>query len=263
MLTPEEEEGPFYLPGEHVRSAIAEGRPGVPLALDVRVLDAAACAPLAHAAVDIWQCDALGVYAGFPESAMPGPPPFPGGHPPPGGPPPFGAGPPPGGMPHGPPPGGMPHGPPPMGGPPPPGGPGRKPDRKQTFLRGIQVSGASGAVRFATIFPGFYMGRVNHIHLKVHALDRAGARTSDVVHTGQIFFPEAIAAAVSAQLPYAQHHIRRTTLAEDGVFTQQHGRATLAALERTRLDGRDGYLASITVSVDVNAITSGVRRPAG
>jgi protocatechuate 3,4-dioxygenase beta subunit len=262
VLTPEEEAGPFYLPGERVRSEITEGRPGLPLVLDVRVLDAATCAPLAQAAVDIWQCDALGVYSGFPGTAREGPPPFRSGPPPGGGPPPNGGPPPKGGLP----PNG---GPPPIGGPPPggmgagpPGGPGRKPDLKQTFLRGIQLTAAQGGVRFATIFPGFYAGRVNHIHLKVHVADRAGAHSDNTAHTGQIFFPEPIAAAISATVPYAQHHIRRTRLDEDHVFMQQNGRSAIASLERTRIDGREGYIASITVAVNVSA-RAAVRRPAG
>jgi protocatechuate 3,4-dioxygenase beta subunit len=61
-LTPEQEEGPFYVALERVRRDITEGRPGVPLLLAIRVVTTAG-APIAKAACDIWHCDALGVYS--------------------------------------------------------------------------------------------------------------------------------------------------------------------------------------------------------
>jgi protocatechuate 3,4-dioxygenase beta subunit len=64
VLTPELTEGPYYVSGEQVRSNITEGRPGVPLALALTVVDASTCKPIKGAAVDIWHCDALGVYSG-------------------------------------------------------------------------------------------------------------------------------------------------------------------------------------------------------
>ena len=61
-LTPEQIEGPFYLDQARMREAISEGKPGVPLQLILRVLESSAsCAPIAKAAVDVWQCDALGI----------------------------------------------------------------------------------------------------------------------------------------------------------------------------------------------------------
>src|SRR5947209_14880148 len=43
MLTPQSEEGPYYLDPKLVRADIAEGRPGVPLAFRLRVIEAGAC----------------------------------------------------------------------------------------------------------------------------------------------------------------------------------------------------------------------------
>jgi len=63
LLTPELTEGPFYVDPRLERADVAEGRPGAPVALAIQVVDAA-CAPVAGARVDIWQCDALGVYSG-------------------------------------------------------------------------------------------------------------------------------------------------------------------------------------------------------
>ncbi len=65
VLTPEQTEGPYYIAGEKYRRNITDGRPGVPLSLRLRVVDASTCKPIAGAAVDIWHADALGVYSGF------------------------------------------------------------------------------------------------------------------------------------------------------------------------------------------------------
>jgi protocatechuate 3,4-dioxygenase beta subunit len=65
ILTPEQTEGPYYIPGEKVRRNIAEGRPGTPLTLRLTVVDSRTCKPIKGAAVDIWHCDASGAYSGF------------------------------------------------------------------------------------------------------------------------------------------------------------------------------------------------------
>ncbi|MGH9083523.1 MAG: intradiol ring-cleavage dioxygenase [Acidimicrobiales bacterium] len=60
----EQEQGPYRRGVEPVRRDIAEDRPGVPLQLGVRLVDDGA--PLAGVAVEVWHCDALGRYSGFP-----------------------------------------------------------------------------------------------------------------------------------------------------------------------------------------------------
>jgi protocatechuate 3,4-dioxygenase beta subunit len=62
LVAPELAEGPFYL-APPLRAEIAEGRPGAALELVLQIVDAA-CRPVAGARVDVWQCDALGVYSG-------------------------------------------------------------------------------------------------------------------------------------------------------------------------------------------------------
>ncbi|MEO1976429.1 MAG: intradiol ring-cleavage dioxygenase, partial [Paracoccaceae bacterium] len=63
-LTPEVTEGPYYVDPGLVRADITEGRAGVPLRLRIQVVDAA-CAPVEGARVDVWHCDAQGLYSGF------------------------------------------------------------------------------------------------------------------------------------------------------------------------------------------------------
>jgi protocatechuate 3,4-dioxygenase beta subunit len=64
VLAPEMTEGPYYVEGDKVRRNITEGKPGVPLTLRLTVVDVSTCKPIKGAAVDIWHCDAGGVYSG-------------------------------------------------------------------------------------------------------------------------------------------------------------------------------------------------------
>lgn len=63
---PQQTEGPYYLDLGMLRRDITEGKPGAPLRIVIEVLSATACAPLKDVAVDLWQCDADGVYSGYP-----------------------------------------------------------------------------------------------------------------------------------------------------------------------------------------------------
>jgi protocatechuate 3,4-dioxygenase beta subunit len=72
VLTPEQEEGPFYIDLARVRQNIVENRPGVPLALALTIVASDTCKPIRDAAVDIWHCDALGVYSGEPSEGSEG-----------------------------------------------------------------------------------------------------------------------------------------------------------------------------------------------
>src|SRR6266508_705894 len=63
VLAPEQTEGPYYLPGDKVRRNITESKPGVPLTLQLKVVDVSTCKPIRGAAVDIWHCDAGGAYS--------------------------------------------------------------------------------------------------------------------------------------------------------------------------------------------------------
>jgi protocatechuate 3,4-dioxygenase beta subunit len=71
VVKPEQTEGPFFvdekLNRSDIRSDPASGvvAAGTPLRLVLRVyrVNGAACMPLAGMTVDVWQCDALGVYS--------------------------------------------------------------------------------------------------------------------------------------------------------------------------------------------------------
>ncbi len=66
MLTPEQEEGPFFVRAP-MRRDIREDRAGLTLELNLQVVRTDACAPVANALVEIWHCDAAGRYSGYPE----------------------------------------------------------------------------------------------------------------------------------------------------------------------------------------------------
>ena len=64
ILTPELDEGPFYFDPKLERSDIRDGHAGAPLRLLLQVVDAGNCTPLSGARVDVWHCDAGGMYSG-------------------------------------------------------------------------------------------------------------------------------------------------------------------------------------------------------
>jgi protocatechuate 3,4-dioxygenase beta subunit len=239
-LAAEQEVGPYYVADELLRTDIAEGKPGVPLSLRIVVLDSRTCAPLRNAAVDIWHCDALGLYSGFTKQNPMGPGGF-------------------GGPPLGRPPGPPPDGPPPH----------NHPTDQFTFLRGIQLTGEDGVVQFQSIFPGVYMGRTNHIHFKVRVGGHEGGKTyqaGHAAHTGQIFFPEELAVQLMEREPYRRHEIHRTTQAEDMVYGDQQGELSVARIDPVKVKELAADLkirAELIAAVDPTATPADARRRGG
>ncbi len=246
-LSREQTEGPYYVDRRILRSNITEGKPGTPLRLRITVLDATRCVPVQKAAVDLWHCDASGIYSGYtknnPDSGFGGGP---------GGPRP---GPPPGGGPPRRPTtflGGRDPGPPSQPGFPPPGRSG--PSDNKTFFRGIQITDEAGTVEFATIYPGWYVGRSVHIHMKVWT---NGATVSGkyegghACHTGQLFFPEDVTDTIARQQPYREHHARRTLLQEDDIYNGQAGPDCLVRLEPAdKRSLEQGFLATAVLAIN-------------
>jgi protocatechuate 3,4-dioxygenase beta subunit len=64
ILNPEGETGPFYVPGELIRSDVREGQPGVPIVLDGQFIDVETCEPITGLWWDLWNCNSTGVYGG-------------------------------------------------------------------------------------------------------------------------------------------------------------------------------------------------------
>jgi protocatechuate 3,4-dioxygenase beta subunit len=79
VVKPELTEGPYFVDNQldrsDIRSEPSDGsmREGVPLALafNVSQVGNGTCAPLAGARIDVWHCDALGVYSGVSDNSFP------------------------------------------------------------------------------------------------------------------------------------------------------------------------------------------------
>lgn len=64
ILQPEVTQGPYYVDGELIRTSMVEDQQGVPLYLDVQLIDTSTCEPVPAAFVDFWHCNSTGVYSG-------------------------------------------------------------------------------------------------------------------------------------------------------------------------------------------------------
>lgn len=57
-------EGPFFFCTNPGVADIARGIAGAPLVIALRAVDAATCKPIPNAVIDVWHCDAVGLYSG-------------------------------------------------------------------------------------------------------------------------------------------------------------------------------------------------------
>jgi len=164
VALPEQTEGPFFADNMPKRSDIRAGRLGAPLqlTLNVLLLKNGGCTPLPGAHIDLWQCDAQGVYS------------------------------------------------------------------EDSFLRGYQLTNASGTTEFTTIFPGFYSGRTVHIHFKIRS-NPAGPRGYEFA--SQLYFDEATTERVHASEPYASRVGHRVPNQRDSIYRNGGDQLTLALAE--------------------------------
>ena len=107
----------------------------------------------------------------------------------------------------------------------------------RTFLRGIQKTDLNGVALFKTIYPGWYPGRAVHIHVRVYL-------GGNIVHTGQLFFPEAVTDAVYKRSPYRRRPNRETRNAADSIFRNGGSRSMLKLTKTT-----NGYAARISMGI--------------
>jgi protocatechuate 3,4-dioxygenase beta subunit len=83
-----------------------------------------------------------------------------------------------------------------------------------TFLRGLQRSDGEGRVEFRTIFPGWYTGRVPHLHLRATTLE------GQQVTTQFYFEPELHDRLYTNTRPYDRYGKCPATFATDGVLAR-------------------------------------------
>jgi protocatechuate 3,4-dioxygenase beta subunit len=169
IVRPAATQGPYFvdekLNRSDIRSDPSSGvvKNGMTLSLTFNVsrLSGASCAALANAQVDVWHCDAVGVYSDATDQSFN--------------------------------------------------------TKGQKFLRGYQLTDASGQAAFTTIYPGWYQGRAVHIHFKIRATAPSGA-VSDF--TSQLFFEDALNAQIFSAAPYSQKGSSGWVKnAQDGIYT--------------------------------------------
>ncbi|MFI8243148.1 intradiol ring-cleavage dioxygenase [Streptomyces sp. NPDC085866] len=234
-LTSELVEGPYYIDADKIRQDVTEDEEGIPLALTLKVIDAETCKPLRDAAVDIWHCNALGVYSGYEAMGSGG----------------GGGGPAPSGTPTQTP-TGTPTGAPPSGGPGGGGGGHQEPTDDERYLRGTWRTDKHGHVTFRTVFPGWYQGRCVHIHVKVHVdgtWTDAGYEGGHTCHTGQLFFAEKAVLLTEDVEPYSTNTTTRTTLDEDTIYPGNGHAGGLLYLKYDKKHIARGVRAHLTLGV--------------
>lgn len=64
VLTPDNVEGPYFVWGEDLRSDLTDSQPGVPLHLELQLVDVETCLPAQAVLLDVWACNATGAYSG-------------------------------------------------------------------------------------------------------------------------------------------------------------------------------------------------------
>lgn len=63
VVTPQLTAGPYFIDEHLNRSEIAAGQPGLPLNLNIEVLDSKTCSPLKDVQIDVWHANAAGIYS--------------------------------------------------------------------------------------------------------------------------------------------------------------------------------------------------------
>jgi len=159
VVKPALTQGPYFVDEKLNRSDIREDRTGAPLRLTFNVsrVDAGTCVALRGAQVDVWHCDAGGIYSDVSQNNSVG----------------------------------------------------------KRFLRGYQLTDASGRATFRTIFPGWYTGRAIHIHFKIRTFTGS---TQTHEFTSQLFFDDATIDAVLATAPYRSRGSPDTRNANDNIY---------------------------------------------
>jgi len=108
----------------------------------------------------------------------------------------------------------------------------------RTFMRGVQRTNAKGLAQFRTVYPGWYQGRTVHIHVKVHL-------GGNVVHTGQLYFPDALTDAVYRKQPYSSRPNRDVRNAADAIFRNGGSKSLLSV----KKNSAGVYVATIMMGV--------------
>jgi protocatechuate 3,4-dioxygenase beta subunit len=118
-----------------------------------------------------------------------------------------------------------------------------------TYLRGYQFTDVNGLVEFTTIFPGWYTGRICHIHFQVYV-------SSSYAAISQLTFDITKKQAIYAANPSLYTNgADPTTLASDNVFSDGYSYQMATLTSNTSTGGYDSYLE---VTVKGNGTVTGL-----
>lgn len=117
----------------------------------------------------------------------------------------------------------------------------------ENYLRGVQESGADGALTFTTIFPAAYQGRWPHMHFEIYESLAAATAGQGKLRTSQLAIPQDVCEAVYATAGYEQsvQNLAATSLDDDMVFSDGY-RSQLASVSGSV---EDGYTLTLNVGV--------------
>ncbi|WP_133909717.1 intradiol ring-cleavage dioxygenase [Streptomyces sp. NBC_00582] len=133
------------------------------------------------------------------------------------------------------------------------GGNGHKEEDNGTFLRGGQMTDENGQCSITSIWPGHYVSRAVHVHMRVHTdvtLTDDSYTGGDVIHTGQLFFDPDINEEIQATSPYSANTTKETALADDSIYDDGGASSGLLTLTALGSSVSDGYKATLTVGVN-------------
>jgi len=109
----------------------------------------------------------------------------------------------------------------------------------ELFLRGFQYTDAKGEATFKAIFPGWYNGRLTHLHGKIF-IDGAEQVTTN------FFYPKDVEEAVYASPLYAARGQNRTSVAQDIELRGDQERFDALTMSFTG-DVASGYVATLVL----------------
>lgn len=114
------------------------------------------------------------------------------------------------------------------------------------WLRAVQTVDSNGFVKFNTIIPGWYNGRIVHFHIRVHL---KSASQSSYVMTSQLFVPETIVSSIRSITPYSSNKQILISKSEDGIY-----KGISASLQDQMFipitgDSKNGYSSTYNIGI--------------
>ncbi|GAA4049988.1 intradiol ring-cleavage dioxygenase [Streptomyces shaanxiensis] len=135
------------------------------------------------------------------------------------------------------------------------GGNGHEEEDNGTFLRGGRMTDENGQCSITSIWPGHYVSRAIHVHMRVHTdvtLTDDSYTGGEIIHTGQLFFDQDINTEIQATSPYTENTTRETLLEDDSIYDDGGASSGLLTLTALGDSVSDGYKATLTVGVSTD-----------